>query len=118
MIAETLVNVVSNMKSYDAGGPLRVVLCAAGPGVQALGVTQVRGAVGEELSRGGSKNEAGFLEDYPVDRSDEGLAVDVVFHLVAVLSLSAAKAASADLRLGASGGDPGVAPGAENASGH
>jgi hypothetical protein len=118
MIAETLVNVVSNMESNDASGWLSVVMGAVGLGVQALGVTQVRGAEGEELSRGGAKNKAGFLEDYPVDRSDEGLAVDVVFQLVAVFSLSAAKAASADLGLGASGGDPGVAPGAENAGGH
>ena len=71
MIAETLVNVVSNMKSYDAGGPLRVVLCAVGPGVQALGVTEVRGTEGEEFSRGGSKNQAGFLEDDPIDGGDE-----------------------------------------------
>ena len=71
MIAETLVNVVSNMKPYNAGSPLRVVKGAVGPGVQALGVTQVRGAEGEELSRGGPKNKAGFLEDDPIDRGDE-----------------------------------------------
>ena len=114
MIAETLVNVVSNVKPDNAGSPLRVVQGAVGPGVRALGVTRVRGAEGEKLSRGGPKNKAGFLEDESIDGGDEGFAVNVVFKLVAVVGLGAAKAATADLGLGASGGDPGVAPCTQN----
>ena len=78
----------------------------------------MRGTEGKEFSRGGSKDQAGLLEDDPIDGGDERFAVDVVLQLVAVFSLSAAKSASADLGLGASGGDPGVAPGAEDTGGN
>ena len=50
--------------------------------------------------------------DDPVDGGDERFAIDVVLELVAVVFLRAAKSATANLGLGAPGGDPGVAPGA------
>ena len=72
-VAERLINIVGNMEPNDASSSLRVVKGTVGPGVQALGVTQVRGAEGEELSRGRTKDYTGLLEDDPVDggaRSD------------------------------------------------
>jgi len=55
-VAERLVNIVGNMEPDYSGSPLRIQGCAIGPGVGALGAPKVRGAEGEELSRGRTKD--------------------------------------------------------------
>ena len=58
-IAETLVNVVGEMEPDDTGGPLRIKGRAISPGGGALGAPKVRGAEGEELSRGRTPSSGG-----------------------------------------------------------
>ena len=106
------------MEPDDTGGPLRIKGRAISPGVGAFGSSKVRGAEGEEFSRGRTEDKTCLLEDDPVDGGDERLALDVVFELVAAVFLRASKSASAYLGLGAPGGDPSVAPGAEDTGGY
>ena len=106
------------MEPDDTGGPLRIKGRAISPGVGAFGTSKVRGAEGEEFSRGRSKDKACLLEDDPVDGGDERFALDVMFKLVAAVFLRASKSAPAYLGLGAPGGDPSVAPCAEDTGGY
>ena len=106
------------MEPDDTGGPLRIKGRAISPGVGAFGTSKLRGAEGEEFSRGRTEDKTCLLEDDPVDGGDERLALDVVFELVAAVFLRASKSASAYLGLGAPGGDPSVAPGAEDTGGY
>jgi len=78
----------------------------------------VRGAEGEELSWGRTKDYTRLLEDDPVDGGKERFALDVVFKLVAAAFMSASKSASAYLGLGTPSRNPSVAPGAEDTGGN
>jgi hypothetical protein len=117
-IAETLVHVVGKMEPDDTGGPLRIKGRAISPGVGAFGTSKMRWAEGEEFSRGRTEDKPCLLEDYPVDGGDKRLALDVVFEFVAAVFLRASESASANLGLSAPGGNPSVAPGAEDTGGN
>jgi len=117
-VAERLVNIVGNVEPDYSGSPLRIQNRATGPGGGALGASKVRGAEGEELSWGRTKDYTRLLEDDPVDGGEKRFALDVVFKLVAAAFLGASKSASAYLGLGAPSRDPSVAPGAEDTGGN
>ena len=78
-----MINVVGNMEPNYSGSPLRIQNRSFGPWVGALGVSQVRGAEGEELPLGRPEDYSRLLEDDPVDGGKERFAFGVVLELVA-----------------------------------
>ena len=116
--AERLINIVSNMEPDYSGSPLRIQNRATGPGVGALGASKARGAEGEELSWGRTKDYTRLLEDDPVDGGEKRFALDVMFKLVAAAFMGASKSASAYLGLSTPSRNPSVTPGAEDTGGN